>query len=108
MIVYDGTVAQPVHPNVYKPNAVPGSRAPHLWLGDTALCERLEAGFTLLRFGGVLDDLGKGIAKVGIGDVAARDIYGAVNVLIRSDQQVDCLLYNTYAAAQPPRAKRAG
>jgi hypothetical protein len=34
----------------YVPSARPGSRAPHMWLGDgSALCDHFAAGFTLLR-----------------------------------------------------------
>ena len=88
VIIYDGTEAPPDHPNDYTPNAVPGSRAPHLWLSDAALFDRLGPGFTLLRFGGVREDLGEGIATIDIDDAAARELYGADYVLVRPDQHV--------------------
>jgi 2-polyprenyl-6-methoxyphenol hydroxylase-like FAD-dependent oxidoreductase len=88
VIVYDGTEAPPDHPNNYTPNAIPGSRAPHLWLGETALFDRLDSGFTLLRFGGGQEDFGDDIATVDIDDAAARDLYGADYVLVRPDQHV--------------------
>ena len=88
VIVYDGAEAPPDHPNDYTPNALPGSRAPHVWLGDTALFDRLGPGFTLLRFGGVQESLGDGTATVDIDDAAARELYGADYVLIRPDQHV--------------------
>ena len=44
----------------YVPTARPGSRAPHVWLGDgSALCDHFAAGFTLLRLsaGAPVDDV---------------------------------------------------
>ena len=44
----------------YVPIARPGSRAPHVWLGDgSALCDRFAPGFTLLRMdaNSAVDDL---------------------------------------------------
>ncbi|NKB49483.1 MAG: hypothetical protein GKS02_08975 [Alphaproteobacteria bacterium] len=46
----DGTPPIPDDPYDYVPSARPGSRAPHVWLGDgSALCDHFCAGFTLLR-----------------------------------------------------------
>ena len=88
MIAYDGTSPPPDHPNDYTPNAIPGSRAPHVWLGDEALFDGLWSGFALLRFAGVQDDLGPGVPVMDICEPAARDLYGADYVLVRPDQHV--------------------
>lgn len=88
VIAYDGAIPPPDHPNDYTPNAIPGSRAPHVWLGDEALFDRLGSEFTLIRFGGAQGDLGPEIPVVDIDDAAASDLYGADYVLIRPDQHV--------------------
>lgn len=88
VIAYDGTEPPPDHPNDYTPNAIPGSRAPHVWLGDDALFDLLDPGFTLVRFGGAQGDLGAEIAVLDIPDAGARDLYGADYALIRPDQHV--------------------
>lgn len=88
VIAYDGTEPPADHPNDYTPNAIPGSRAPHVWLGDEALFDRLGPGFALVRFGGAQADLGPDIPVVDIDDSAARDVYGADYVLVRPDQHV--------------------
>lgn len=88
VISYDGAVPPPDHPNDYTPNAIPGSRAPHVWLGDDALFDRLSDGYTLVRFGDAQGDLGADIPVVDIDDSDARDLYGADYVLIRPDQHV--------------------
>lgn len=88
VIAYDGTEPPPDHPNDYTPNAIPGSRAPHVWLGDTALYDRLGPEFTLLRFGGVTGDLGPAIPVLDLDDATVRALYGADYVLIRPDQHV--------------------
>ncbi len=87
VIVYDGAEPPPDHPNDYTPNAIPGSRAPHVWLGDAVLHDRLSRGFTLLRFGGNRP-APEGVDVLDIGDAAARDLYGADCVLVRPDQHV--------------------
>lgn len=88
VIAYDGAEPPLDHPNDYTPNAIPGSRAPHVWLGDDALFDRLGPGFTLVRFGGVQGDLGPDITVLDVADAAARDLYGADYVLIRPDQHI--------------------
>lgn len=89
VIAYDGMAPPPDHPNDYTPNAIPGSRAPHLWLGEgDALYDRLGGDFTLLRFGGASGDLGRGVPVLDVGDPAARALYGADYVLVRPDQHV--------------------
>ena len=98
VIAYDGTSPPDEHPNRYTPNACPGSRAPHAWLEDDALFDRLGLGFTLLRF----DDLApetkpiqSAAARYGVpftvldlDDDGLRDIYGSRLALVRADQHV--------------------
>ncbi len=87
VIVYDGSEPPPDHPNDYSPNAIPGSRAPHVWLGEEALHDRLSRGFTLIRFGGA-QQAPEGIDVLDIDDARTRDLYGADCVLVRPDQHV--------------------
>jgi hypothetical protein len=50
--VSDGTAPYPDHPESYVPSTRPGSRAPHLWLGeDHSILDLYGRGFTLLRLG---------------------------------------------------------
>jgi 2-polyprenyl-6-methoxyphenol hydroxylase-like FAD-dependent oxidoreductase len=86
----------------YVPSAVPGGRAPHLWLGPgraygDSLFDRLGKGFTLLRFGGRADgdpiQAAAAARKIPLAvlDVplaAARDLYGRNLALVRPDQYV--------------------
>ena len=88
VIAYDGMPPPPDHPNVYTPNAIPGGRAPHLWLGELALFDRLGPDFTLLRFGGGTESMGPDIPVLDIDDASARELYGADYVLVRPDQHV--------------------
>src|SRR6185295_10980852 len=41
IVMPDGTTPPADTPNVYTPSACPGLRAPHLWLGDETLYDRL-------------------------------------------------------------------
>jgi 2-polyprenyl-6-methoxyphenol hydroxylase-like FAD-dependent oxidoreductase len=51
--IADGTDAPPDDPEIYRPTARPGARAPHLWLAqDQSILDRFGRGFTLLK----LDD----------------------------------------------------
>jgi 2-polyprenyl-6-methoxyphenol hydroxylase-like FAD-dependent oxidoreductase len=97
VIAYDGTTPPTEHPNRYAPNACPGSRAPHAWLGEDALFDRLGGEFTLIRFGAAPDagalraaagqcDLP--ITVLDVTDDALRDTYGRDLVLVRPDQHV--------------------
>jgi len=99
IVDHDGTDPPPEDPNAYAPNACPGARAPHVWMGEgEALYDRRGPGFTLLRLGGSRAD-GSAIeeaaaacrAPLEILDVpgpAARDLYAADLVLVRPDQHV--------------------
>jgi 2-polyprenyl-6-methoxyphenol hydroxylase-like FAD-dependent oxidoreductase len=60
IIMPDGTPAPPDEAAVYVPSARPGSRAPHVWLGqDRTILDHFGEGFVLLRFG---DDAPDGLA----------------------------------------------
>lgn len=98
VIAYDGISPADEHPNRYTPNACPGSRAPHAWLGEDALFDRLGGEFTLLRLGDAAHDAGAleaAAARYGVpfavldlDDDGLRDIYGRPLALIRADQHV--------------------
>ncbi len=51
VIVDDGSDSPPWDRTRYVPLAKPGHRAPHGWLGEVPLYDRLGAGMTLLDFG---------------------------------------------------------
>jgi len=83
----------------YVPTTWPGARLPHLWLADgSALHDRIDAGFTLLRLGrGPADaaPLARAFAAYGapftVLDVAeerVRDLYGHDLLLLRPDLHV--------------------
>ncbi|MGA2394685.1 MAG: FAD-dependent monooxygenase [Candidatus Lustribacter sp.] len=83
----------------YVPTTWPGFRLPHVWLDDgTALHDRLEFGYTLLRLGGAPPDTGaleRSLRATGapldvlrVPDAAAREIYGRDLVLVRPDLHV--------------------
>jgi hypothetical protein len=59
LVVADGTVPPPDDPFLYRASAVPGGRAPHVWLRDgSALMDHFGSGFTLLRIGARAPDAG--------------------------------------------------
>ena len=87
----------------YVPSAVPGGRAPHLWLAETrglgdSLFDRFGVGFTLLNLAGKDHEASTikaaAAAKkiplkvLNIDQASARDIYQRDFVLIRPDQHV--------------------
>jgi 2-polyprenyl-6-methoxyphenol hydroxylase-like FAD-dependent oxidoreductase len=82
----------------YTPCAVPGARAPHVWLEDNvSIFDRFGRDFTLVRFGKDIDTRGLEAAArkcdmpLTILDVAsdeARDLYGRDLVLVRPDHHV--------------------
>src|SRR4029453_14154016 len=48
----DGTPSYPADPEAFVPSARPGSRAPHVWLGDgRSILDLYGRGFVLLRLG---------------------------------------------------------
>jgi 2-polyprenyl-6-methoxyphenol hydroxylase-like FAD-dependent oxidoreductase len=83
----------------YIPTARPGARLPHVWLDDgDALHDRLGLGYTLIRqigAPGSCDELEAAFARLGapfavvvIRSDAAREVYGAEQVLVRPDLHV--------------------
>ena len=98
VIAYDGTSPPDGHPNRYTPNACPGSRAPHVWLDDDALFDRLGVEFTLLRLEDSAPEArpievaaaryGVPLAVLDLDDNNLRNIYGTCLALIRADQHV--------------------
>ncbi|HVZ42333.1 MAG TPA: FAD-dependent oxidoreductase [Ramlibacter sp.] len=99
IVVPDGTPRPPLQTSTYTPTSRPGSRAPHVWLGEgKSILDLFGKGFVLLRFGegapGV-EALERAAAKVGmplrvvdIADEAAARLYERRLVLVRPDGQV--------------------
>ncbi len=98
IIVPDGTAAPPDDAVVYRPSAVPGGRAPHLFLPDhTSLFDHFGRGFTLLRLAGDADlkpmtqaARARGIpfATYDVPIAEGRALYERDLALIRPDQHV--------------------
>jgi 2-polyprenyl-6-methoxyphenol hydroxylase-like FAD-dependent oxidoreductase len=85
-------------PNHYVPQAIPGARAPHVWLDtDVALYDRMGRDFTLLRLSTNRDTRalehaaklrGVPLAICDCASEEARDLYQADLVLVRPDQHI--------------------
>lgn len=99
IICGDGQVAPDGGPNHYVPTAVPGGRAPHLWLDDgRSLYDALGPDFTLLRLGPRAPDaaplcraaraLEIPMTLVELPRESVRELYEADFALIRPDQMV--------------------
>lgn len=103
IVVEDGTGPVPDSFAAYTPCAVPGGRAPHLWLDDrrtdgSSLFDRFGPGFTLLRLGprpprtGPIEAAararGMPLRVLTLADPLARELYERDLVLIRPDQHV--------------------
>ncbi|HZL60261.1 MAG TPA: FAD-dependent oxidoreductase [Stellaceae bacterium] len=99
IVAGDGSSPPPDEPNIYVPSAVPGGRAPHLWLADgSSLFDKFGFEFTLLRLGSHPPECGAlaraaaarkmPLAIVDIPGDEARDLYAADLALIRPDQIV--------------------
>jgi 2-polyprenyl-6-methoxyphenol hydroxylase-like FAD-dependent oxidoreductase len=94
----DDTPATTDDPYDYIPTARPGSRAPHVWLGDgSALCDHFGAGFTLLRLaadtpiGDLLEAARERVVPMSVfepGDDSVRERYEADLALIGPDGHV--------------------
>jgi 2-polyprenyl-6-methoxyphenol hydroxylase-like FAD-dependent oxidoreductase len=83
----------------YRPTSWPGARLPHVWLDDgTALHDRLDPGYTLLRLGrtradtapleGAFRAAGAPLSVLDVPAPAARDLYERDLVLVRPDLHV--------------------
>jgi 2-polyprenyl-6-methoxyphenol hydroxylase-like FAD-dependent oxidoreductase len=98
IIVGDGTEAPPLDYGGYTPSAVPGCRAPHLWLGDgSSLYDHFGANFCLLKLDPSVDTapieqaaerLAMPIKVYELNNTEARSLYERKLVLIRPDQHV--------------------
>ncbi|MQS06116.1 FAD-dependent monooxygenase [Streptomyces alkaliphilus] len=103
IIVGDGSGPVPDSFAAYTPSAVPGGRAPHLWLDDrraegSSLFDRFGPGFTLLRLGprppgtggieAAAHARGVPLRTLTLDDPLARELYERDLVLIRPDQHV--------------------
>jgi 2-polyprenyl-6-methoxyphenol hydroxylase-like FAD-dependent oxidoreductase len=100
IIVGDGTSAPPDSYVSYTPSAVPGGRAPHVWLAHgLSIFDRFGPGFTLLRFGGhrapsvarlehVARSRGVPFLTLDLESPAARAVYERDLVLIRPDHHI--------------------
>ena len=109
------------HPNTYIPNARPGARAPHIWLGDQSIFDMFGLDYTLLCFNDaassdiqnwqkVAKELAVPLTVVTCESGPARALYAAACVLIRPDHHVawrgsshaDATLILQMACAQSP------
>ncbi|MEU6062843.1 monooxygenase, partial [Streptomyces sp. NPDC047097] len=87
----------------YRPSAVAGGRAPHVWLDDfhgpgSALADRYGTGFTVLRLGGCAQDTaplvaaahrrGVPLSVLEVPGRDAREMFERDLVLVRPDQHV--------------------
>jgi 2-polyprenyl-6-methoxyphenol hydroxylase-like FAD-dependent oxidoreductase len=99
IIAGDGSPAPPDSPIEYVPNAVPGSRLPHVWLSDgSSLYDRLGPEFTLIALGAVANGApwtqaaatrGIPLKLLHLPNAAdLRMLAGAEWVLVRPDQYI--------------------
>src|SRR5450631_317209 len=98
IIVGDGTEAPPLDYGGYTPSAVPGCRAPHLWLRDgSSLYDHFGANFCLLKLDPSVDTapidraaerLAMPLTVYELNNTEARSLYERKLVLIRPDQHV--------------------
>jgi 2-polyprenyl-6-methoxyphenol hydroxylase-like FAD-dependent oxidoreductase len=98
IIVGDGTEAPPLDYGGYTPSAVPGCRAPHLWLEDgSSLYDHFGADFCLLKLDPLVDTapiesaaerLSMPLNVCELDNAEARSLYERKLVLIRPDQHV--------------------
>jgi 2-polyprenyl-6-methoxyphenol hydroxylase-like FAD-dependent oxidoreductase len=82
----------------YVPSAVPGARAPHVWLEDgVSIFDRFGRDFSLVRFKGSADTSaieaaarrrGVPLAVVDVSSEEARDLYARDLALVRPDHHV--------------------
>ncbi|MEJ2379480.1 MAG: FAD-dependent monooxygenase, partial [Pseudolabrys sp.] len=96
--VDDGSAPPPHDPATYVPNARPGARAPHVWIGDgVSTLDLFGRGFVLMRFAGApaADAIAQAAAARNvpltvrnIGSEEAAAIYANKLVLVRPDGHV--------------------
>jgi 2-polyprenyl-6-methoxyphenol hydroxylase-like FAD-dependent oxidoreductase len=102
IVIGDGTPPADDYIN-YVPSAVPGGRAPHVWVDEgrgrgSSLFDRLGVGFTLLRLGPrapSVDALttaakqrGIPLAVLDLPDTITRSLYGRDLAIVRPDQHI--------------------
>jgi 2-polyprenyl-6-methoxyphenol hydroxylase-like FAD-dependent oxidoreductase len=98
IVVSDGTELPPLEYGDYHPSAVPGCRAPHVWLDDgSSLFDHFGSGFCLLKLVPDAESapIQRAAAKVGLplkvlelDNSSIRALYEKSLVLIRPDQHV--------------------
>ena len=99
IVVPDGTPRPPLQTSSYTPTARPGSRAPHVWIGENqSTLDLFGRGFVLLRFGAnppsadaLQAEAGKAGLPLNVVDLqneAAVRLYERRLVLVRPDGQV--------------------
>lgn len=100
IVVPDGTEPPDLTQGDYTPSAVPGCRAPHVWLDETtSLYDRFGTGYTLLVTGepSAIDtsafevaarERGIPMKVLAPGHAGLRELYSAELALIRPDQHV--------------------
>jgi FAD binding domain len=98
VIVSDGAQAPDDPPMTYTQNAVPGSRAPHVWLKPgVSTLDLFGRGFVLVRFDAAIDAgafaqaaaaCGAPFEIVDLDHAPARALYAAPLVLVRPDGMV--------------------
>ncbi len=103
IVAAEADAPTPDLPNTYIPTARPGSRAPHLWLGDKSIFDLFGRDYTLLVFAEPGEDVAqadaeywqKEAAALGIpmdtlycNNPDARKLYAADCVLVRPDHHV--------------------
>jgi 2-polyprenyl-6-methoxyphenol hydroxylase-like FAD-dependent oxidoreductase len=95
----DGTPSYPDDPEALVPSARPGSRAPHLWLGeDRSILDLYGRGFVLLRLGSDPPDAsalevaamerGVPLEAIAVAQPEAAQLYESSLVLVRPDGHV--------------------
>lgn len=103
IVAAEAEAQTPDQPNTYIPTARPGSRAPHIWLGDQSIFDLFGRDYTLLCFtsqdkaSAALDAanwekeaaaLGMPMETLYCDNADARKLYGADCVLVRPDHHV--------------------
>jgi 2-polyprenyl-6-methoxyphenol hydroxylase-like FAD-dependent oxidoreductase len=98
VVAGDGSPAPRDDWHSYAPNAIPGARAPHVWLEPgVSIFDRFGRDFTLLRFDRAIDTgrleaaakaLRLPLAVLDVASEEARDLYGRDLALVRPDHHV--------------------